>query len=546
MGVLFLKKLSLLLALTMLVSMLGGLALAENPKALEPYAEPIVVNVMREFQPNLWFPEGEDLQDNVLTDFYLEKLNIDYVIKWQIDPGYGAEQLDLAIASNDLPDLFEVNPQQLYRLAVAGQIQPMGGVYEEYVSDKVREALNLNDGMYFDQATVNGEMYGLPEPNDFADGTSLLYIRKDWMDYLGMEAPTTMEELEALALAFMNQDVNEDGHRATYGISMDRPDTGNNFTPRGLSHPFGAWFDTWVSDGEGGLMFSDVQPEAKEYLQLMADWYQKGIFDPEYAVKDGSKVAEDVSAEKIGIFVGPFWAPLYPLNMSMQSNPDAEWMAYPVPADPNGEYHVSAWNTCKRYLVANANFEYPEAAVKGNNLWHELWQGDYAEYYHGLNGAEYAEAGEDFKVYPPFWFDPPVKNINNGRIIRELWPDKENGDKIESPELYKQWVKMQDYTDGNQDNIVGWAQLLLHKDVWLVFDNYYGGEDNMVYDGYTGPVTNDIARRQPLLKRLRDETFSAFIMGSKDFSEWDAYVTEWFEIGGTDMYTDVNEWFKNK
>lgn len=543
------RKLSLLLVLALLLTTFGAALADENQLALEPFAEPVKVSVMRESSLTIWFPEGESYQKNVLTDFYKEKLNIEYDVKWLTDNGHYKEQIDLALASNDLPDMFEVTPQQLYRAAKAGQIQPLGEVYEKYASDKVKAALSLNNNMFFDQATVDGQMYGLPEPNDFADGTSLIYIRQDWLDYMGLKAPTTIDELEALALKFMQGPVDAAGNKATYGIALAKMENTANFVFRGLSQPFNAYFDTWIPDGQGGLKFSDVQPEAKDYLAKMADWYKKGIFDPEFAVKEDSKIAEDIGAGRIGIMFAPFWAPLYPLNIAKQNNVNAEWMPYPILAKPDGTLKPSAWNSCKRYLVVRAGYDHPEAAVKGNNLWHELWQGDYAEYYHGLNGAEYTEAGEDFKLYPPFWFDPPTKNIENGRIIRELWPTPENIDKIKSPELRKQWVKMQDYFGGNKSNLVGWAQWEIHDPVWRVFDEYYAdgtgkGDTGVLYDGYTGPITEDIARRLPLLEKLRNETFVAFVMGSKSLDEWDAYTKDWFDIGGQDMYKDVNDWYK--
>ena len=244
-------------------------------------------------------------------------------------------------------------------------------------------------------------MYGLPEPNDFADGTSLIYIRQDWLDYMGLKAPTTVDALEALALKFMAGPVDAAGNKATYGIALAKMEVpSNNFVFRGMSQPFNAYFDTWISDGEGGLKFSDVQPEVKDYLAKMADWYKKGIFDPEFAVKEDSKIAEDIGAGRIGIMFAPFWAPLWPLNIAKQNNENAEWMPYPILAKPDGTLKPSAWNSCKRYLVVRAGFEFPEAAVKGNNLWHELWQGDYAEYYHGLNGAEIRGGRRRFQGLP--------------------------------------------------------------------------------------------------------------------------------------------------
>lgn len=538
------KRCALLLAAILLLSSLAGFAAAENPLALKPLDELTVVNVIRENNPNLWFPEGEDWEKNVLTDFYREKLNIDYKVKWLADQGHRNEQLDLAIAGNDLPDMFEATPAQVYRLAMAEQIQPLGDIYDKYVSDKVRDALSLNNNMFFDQATVGGEMYAIPEPNDFSDGIALIWIRKDWMDHLGLEAPKSIEDVEKIALAFMTQDVNGKGHKATYGIRLDADTT---MPYIGISHAFDAYYDIWIPDGDGGLVFSDVQPEAKNYLRLMNDWYKKGIIDPEFAVKNDSKSSEDVGAGKIGVVYGPFWTSLWPLNLAMQNDPDCEWVCYPITPRTDGSYKASAWNSCQRYLVVRTGYEHPEAAVLATNLWHELWQGDHAEFYHGLNLTTYAQAGEDFKGYPPFWFDPPLKNLQQSRNLWDRWPDPEKRAEIVSPETLKQWDKMMDYYNGNRSNIVGWAHIKLFMEAFWNIQNVYGGEEAILYDGYTGPVTNDIARRLPLLQKLRKESFTAFIMGTKDIDlEWDNYVKEWDAIGGKDMTNDVNEWYKQK
>lgn len=535
------RTLVFLMVLVLLLSM-SAAALAENPLALEPFPETVTVNVMRENNPNMWYPEGESMEKNVLIDFYLEKLNIQYNVKWLIDPGYGGEQLDLAIASNELPDMFEASPAQVYRLARAGQIQPLGDVYDQYVSDNVRAALNLNDNMFFNQVTVDGEMYAIPEPNDFADSVPLLYIRKDWMDHLGLEQPTTMEDIENIALAFMTQDVDGTGHSADYGVRLDNS---LGMPLYGISHAFDGYFNIWIPDGNGGLMFSDIQPEAKAYLTLMNDWYNKGIFDPEFAIKTDSKTAEEVGAGNVGIVYGRFWTMFWPLFLTMQNDPNCEWVCYPIIARTDGTYEVSALNSA-RYLVVRTGYEYPEAAVLGANLWYELWQGQYAEYYHGMNLNEYAEAGEDLKFYIPFWFDPPVKNMIQAKNVWDRFPDAAKRDEIVSPETRKQWDKMMDYYNGNKSNIVGWEHIIMFMEAFKNIEDYYGGENALLYDGYTGPVTSSIARRLPLINQLRDEAFIAFIMGDKSFDEWDSFVAEWYAVGGEDMTKDVNDWYQTK
>ena len=148
---------------------------------LAAYEEPLKVSQMLEVDAGTVYADGESLDDNIITRFYKEKLNIEYDFAWQVDSANYAEQLDLAIASNnDLPDQFIANKAQIYNLSQAGQIADMTQYYEEYASDNLKEVLSFNDNEGFESATVDGKLYGLPLTNDVGDGASLIFVRKAW------------------------------------------------------------------------------------------------------------------------------------------------------------------------------------------------------------------------------------------------------------------------------------------------------------------------------------------------------------------------------
>ena len=72
----FTRLLSLVLALLLTASVLPGTALADNPKALEPYADPITLSMIYEVDVGVTFPEGDDIMNNVVTRTFAEMLNI--------------------------------------------------------------------------------------------------------------------------------------------------------------------------------------------------------------------------------------------------------------------------------------------------------------------------------------------------------------------------------------------------------------------------------------------------------------------------------------
>ena len=70
----------------------------------------------------------------------------------------------------------------------------------------------------FESATVDGKLYGLPLTNDVGDGASLIFVRKDWMDRLNLEEPKTLDDLIAMAQAFVDNDMSGSGNTIGLGL----------------------------------------------------------------------------------------------------------------------------------------------------------------------------------------------------------------------------------------------------------------------------------------------------------------------------------------
>jgi putative aldouronate transport system substrate-binding protein len=508
----------------------GTTEVAANDGPLAPFEKPLTISVMREDNPNIWFPEGETIKDNILTKFYEEKLNIKWDIKWLVERGRMAERLDLAIASNDIPDMFEANSAQVYKLMKAGQIQPLGDVYEKYASDSLRESFGFNDDLFFKPVTLDGQVYGLPIPEDYAGGIQMIWVRQDWLDKLGLKAPKTIEELHAVAKAFID---NKMGGENTIGIGMQ-----NDLwmVLDAFAHAYNVYPDTWLPDKDGELVYADTTPEMKNVLQSMQQFYKDGLFDREFAVKNGDKITEDVAAGRIGLIFYPFWGSLGPPMRNKQNQPEAEWAAYPIMTNPNGEYKIKNTRAANKWLVVKKGFEHPEAAVKQYNLWYELWQGQYSSFYHGNNQQAYNKAQEDFKYYPPFWFDPPMKNQILDENLRDVIASGDTS-KLASEEAKKKYPLMMD-----PDSLYGWTEKLVATQAYKIIQEQL--QDNLVYSTFQGPTTPVIAAKKPLADKARQEGLIKFIMG-ESLDNFDSFVDKWNKSGGKELATEVNAWYKD-
>lgn len=512
-----------------------GAGQAGDPAAdgpLTPFEKTVTVNLVGQNNPTVIYVNGESMDDNVLTRLYQERLNVVTPKKWKVDSTKYAEHIDLSIASNDLPDTFDASSAQLNRLITNGQVEDLTEAYEKYASDNLRNALEYMDKIGFQTSTVDGKIYGLPLPNDFADFIAMTYLRQDWLDKLGLQPPTTLEELENVARAFKEQDPDGNGKPDTIGIAMDQT---FGFPLDAVGASLGAYPKIWIDDPAeaGKLVYGSTQPAMKETLARMQQYFKEGLLDKEFAVKNADKVAETIAAGKVGVFIGPFWAPLWQLQLNHKNEPEAVWNVYPIPAGPDGTVKPKASSFVYRWQVVRKGFEHPEAIVKMANLWYELWQGADAEWYHGLNKAEYKEVQEGLKFYAPFWFDVPDKNMNLGYVMREAL-EKNDPSIIESPEGQKMWDVIMEGSD------YGWSQRLITTQSEYVLGEQYKG--NYMFDKFNAAPSANMLSKKPILDKLESETFTKIIMGDS-IDKFDSFVEEWKKAGGDEITKEVNDWY---
>ena len=238
---------------------------------------------------------------------YKEDLGIEVVNVWSVPATQYDDKLNAQIAADDLPDVFKVTADQLKTLVENGMVMDMTQVFSDYASDFTLEMMEADDQVGLSQATYDGKLMALPCAQGNTGIMPVMWIRRDWMDKLGYEAPKTMKELEALALAFVTEDPDENGADDTYGIALSNDLYSSDLCDlTGVFAGFEAYPEEWIEQ-DGSIVSGFIQPEVKNALETMSVWYQEGIFDPEFIAKDSSKVAEDIISGKVGISFGSHW-----------------------------------------------------------------------------------------------------------------------------------------------------------------------------------------------------------------------------------------------
>ncbi len=283
---------------------------------------------------------GPPPDDWVAYDIIRDELgiNFSYVI---IPPGQDGEaKLNAAAAANALPDVFQMVSSTgdtrgaLYRYANLGLLAPVNDIMPKMPQ---RTELHYNDPLAISLSTFVGQQFGLPEPPAIPRREGLV-IRKDWLDNLGLETPTTLEDIYEVAVAFTELDPDGNGQNDTYGVGgfINGQGIGNRFDWifGGYGVP-GVWN---FSDAENfGMNVYEAQyPEALAYMRSLVD---AGVIDPDWPTLSRDEFRARWKQGQFGIMWEDFAALTNQSNYAPfdENYPDAEWIPLPAPTGPNGD-----------------------------------------------------------------------------------------------------------------------------------------------------------------------------------------------------------------
>lgn len=527
------KLFSLFLALLLMVVSVA--AVAENDP-LAAYPETVVITSSKDLGSGaMEFPEGDSLEENVWTRLYKEVLNIDVDYVWSTNEQQYAQKVNVAITSNDLPDVMKVSAAQLSMMYENGQLMDVTDVLEQNMSDLVRKTIYADGGLSLDSATFGGRLYAIPNIGSGLQSAYTLWVRTDWLEKLGLEIPKTMDEFLKVAEAFTTQDPDGNGQNDTYGLGMHKDLFDGGFScMEGFFNGFGAYPNIWV-EKDGKLAYGSVQPEVKNALATLQDMYARGLLDAEFGVKDAGKVNEDISAGKVGMFFGAFWSAAW-FNDAKVANPEMEWVPVAIPTAGDAPAKAQIPFGTSSYFAISPKCEHPEAIVRLLNLQMEKNYGATAE----PTTYNVTPDGYPAYSYTAIALEPTMKNFEAAQHVTAAL---ETGDTSALNDEEKGYYDMcvlcreGDYTNSN------WHQMkMFGPNGTLSVIQGYNDNGNVVVDEFYGSATQTMSEKLSTLQKQQLTDFTAIIMG-KSIDEFDTFVENWNKLGGEKMTNEVNEWY---
>lgn len=120
-------------------------------------------------------------------------------------------------------------------------------------------------------------------------------MRKDWLDDLGLQVPETVEEWETVLTAFKNE-------KGAYAPLAPVGSLGLYST--GFNVSAGFWYDYYMNV-DGKIVHGETNDRMKDFLTVMADWYKKGLIDPDFMTKQEAFLIDTamVTTGQTGAFI---------------------------------------------------------------------------------------------------------------------------------------------------------------------------------------------------------------------------------------------------
>ena len=504
------------------------------------YEETVTYTLGRPAESGL--PEGVTTEKNALTDAILEKLNIKTEIIWEVGWAEYTQKCSVAISSGDIPDTMRVTRVLFNQMVDAGMVADLTESYEKCTAPFFKEQYESFSPTNLTATTVDGKLMGIPACGETVP--DLLWIRQDWLDKLGLDPPTTIDDIINIGKEFIEKDPggNGEGKTIALGSVIDGETAIYGFA--GLTYVFNPVFGIygaipghWIDDGSGNAIYGSITDEMKPALMKISEMYELGVLDKQFPLKKGSDIAADIEEGLTGMIFGPWWNTLYPLNKAVQKNPDADWRAYNAPLDSEGKtYRTTQDPTQDAVQVVNVDYEHPEAILKVLNLEWDIWKGTTPEW--AAIYDDYAEQGFAWTIMPlVIEVRYSDETMRAGKSINDaLSSGSTEGMRSDNKALYTTIKQFLDGGGNPGSNIPGWqnytsyalATQLYSGDAWVYKPAVYYG------------ITPTMETKWESLEKMERETMLKIITGEVSIDEFDNFVKQWKELGGDEITAEVN------
>lgn len=457
--------------------------------------EPIEISILMPGRP-----EGPISNDMPIIKEIMDKTGI--IFKWEPAPSDGdqyKEKFNILIAGGDIPDIM-INSDKLVlnRGGVNGVFEPLNDYIDKYMPN-VKAKLEGKPEVAKAITNYDGNIYYLARMTAVKP-LNILIVRQDWLDKLGLKAPTTSEEMYNVLKAFKDNDPNGNGQ------ADEIP-----FTCRGKLNSLSPFFESFGLFGkdaffveDGKVKFTYTDPRYKEGLEYVNKLYKEKLIDNEYLTNDlniwQSRLTTGISGMTYDVFIrveylnnlleNPVFTGMVPLK-----RPDGVAATMDQQNPTGSGASISSKSKYKEEIAKFFNWMYSEEGILTTNF--------------GVEGLTYEMVDGE-----PKYTDLVMKDPNNSPLVqlfklgfRDAWPY---------------------YTDIRYENEMGSESQNKLRDTIAehIIPNY-----PMHSFSYTEEEQKVMTNVYPQIETYFNEMVNKFIMGTESLDKFDEYVEKINQLG---------------
>lgn len=196
------------------------------------------------------------------------------------------QSFNMMMASGDVADIVVNWKENFNKYGMQKAFIPLQDLIDQYAPN-IKKYLEENPEAKRFITARDGNIYYIPYVTD-GKVQMTWFIRQDWLDKLGLEQPKTVEEYYNVLKAFSELDPNGNGKADE--IPYFNRNVGANFeqsvTP--LLMLWKAHSEIYINDA-GEVCYGPLEPEFKEAMKNIAQWYKEGLLDEEIYTRSNAR-----------------------------------------------------------------------------------------------------------------------------------------------------------------------------------------------------------------------------------------------------------------
>lgn len=359
--------------------------------------------------------------------------------------------------------------------------------------------------------------FGTTFSSDYLDGRvhGGFLVRKDILDKAGItELPKTIDEYEVMFEAFKEEGL------VPWAVSLKEWQF-TSYNP--VASAFGLTAKGTNLDENGKVEYSRVNPEYKNFLEVMHRWYEKGYITSDALTQSTSDAQKQFQSGEAGAILCGSYEISTLKTVGQANDPELEVVALPFPRvnedDKITTMATVIQNPDSRKAFISAQCEHPEEAVrlidylyKPETIMLTAWGVNTDEHTLWTEDADGNRSWTDFMTNNPDFDFETARQRYTASSLQGQWETTMEKMQYDTPEVQQAW------------------------EVWA--DNT-SNEDLM--SNYVTQTTEESRELSQLLTQIEtygDEMVFKFITGERSVDEFDAFVEE-LKAMGTDRLCEL-------